>query len=291
MTKTVHILIFLFLISLASAMSPGKVGAVEVVIVGDTQLKLVAEVVSGIRKTMRVSIAVYSYDEAKGTLSRIVEKEQARIVIALGREALNETQDLPVDIPVIYGLILTPPGINRPNTTGIYMAAPVREYAALVKEYLPSINRVAVIGSRDQLDILDSVNWESYSVKNPAELVETVKQLNNTNAILILPNVSLLIPSAMEETYLQSFRKGIPLLGVSEGQVRDGALLALVVDLVSLGRSIGEYASAVIYGTKIEQLPPAPAKHFDLYLNIETAKKMGILIPDKMAAMAKGVYP
>jgi putative tryptophan/tyrosine transport system substrate-binding protein len=291
MTKTVHILIFLLLISLTFVMSAGKAGAAEVIVVGDTQLKLVTDVVSGIRKTMRASIASYSTADVKGNLNRIVKKEQARVVIALGREALNETQDLSIDIPVIYGLILTPPGINRPNTTGIYMAAPVREYASLVKEYLPSINRVAVIGSRDQLDILDGVNWEPYSVKSPVEFVETVKQLNNTNAILILPNVSILIPSAMEETYLQSFRKGIPLLGISEGQVRDGALLALVVDLVSLGRSIGDYASAVIYGTRIEELPPAPAKYFDLYLNTETAKKMGIQIPDEMLKMAKGVYP
>lgn len=291
MTRMVKILSLLFFILLLSATSCGKARASDVIVVGDTRLKLVTEVISGIRRTMKASITVYSPSEVKGTLRRIVEREQTRVVIALGRKALGETRNLPMDIPVIYGLILTPPVINRPNITGIYMAVPVSEYSALITKYLPSIKKVAVIGSRDQLDILDGSPWDTYTVKSPAEFVETVKQLKDMDAIQILPDVSLLIPAAMEETYLQSFRKGIPLMGVSEGQVRDGALLSLVVDLVGLGRDIGEYASEVIYGTRIKELPPAPAKEFNLYLNTDTAKKMDIRIPEKMLEMAKGVYP
>lgn len=276
---------------LFSALSGGEAKAVNVIVVGDTGLKLVTEVVSEIRKTLRTSIAVYAPADVTEKFRLVVEREQARVVIALGREALEETRDLPVDVPVIYGLVLTPPAVTRPNTTGIYMAVPVSKYAALVKEYLPAIRTVAVIGSRDQLDILDGVNWNPHSVKNSAEFVETVRWLGNTDAILLLPNVSLLIPAAMEETYLLSFRKEIPLMGVSEGQVRDGALLALVTDLGGLGREVGEYASAVIRGVGIDELPPEPAKKFNLYLNTETARKMGIRIPGKMLEMAKGVYP
>jgi ABC-type uncharacterized transport system substrate-binding protein len=118
-----------------------------------------------------------------------------------------------------------------------------------------------------------------------------VKRLPDTDAVVILPNVAFLIPAVMEETFLQLFRKGIPLMGISVGQVKDGALFSLVVDLVGLGRNVGEYAWAVIHGTRIEELPPAPAKNFNLYLNTNTAKKMGIRIPEKMLEVAKGVYP
>lgn len=287
------ILITLFA-ALAPVMLISRAEAAEVVIIGDTQLKLVAEVISGIRKTLRSSISIYSPDETKGTLRRIVGKEQCRIVIALGRDALAEAQTLPTDIPVIYGLILTPPAISRQNLTGIYMATPVREYADLVKKYLNSIKTVAVIGSREQINILDGHSlprWNDYSVKNSVEFVDTLKQLGNMDAILFLPNVSILTPTAMEETYLLSFRKSIPLLGISERQVRDGALLALVVDLLSHGRMIGEYASAVLNGTQVEQLPPAASRRFDLYLNTETAGKMGIRIPDEMLKMARRIYP
>jgi ABC-type uncharacterized transport system substrate-binding protein len=284
----------LLLGALTFVVSVPRVRAAEVVVVGDTELKLVAEVVSGIRKTLRRSMSTYPPAEVKGHLLRVLEQERARLVIALGRDALSEAQALPSDIPVIYGFVLTPPAISRPNTTGVYMATPVREYAELIDKYLSSIKSVAVVGSRDQLRVLDGSGpprWDTYSVDSSVELVDTLKRLKHRDAILLLPNPALLTPAAMEETYLLSFRRGIPLLGVSEKQVRDGALLALVVDLSDLGRRIGEYASRVISGTPISELPPAPARHPELYLNTETARKMGIRIPEAVLRAAKGVYP
>lgn len=286
-----HILTLLMIL-LPLAIPASQAEAAEVIIVGDTRLKLVSEIISGIRKTLKSSISVYSSDDVKGTLRSVVSKEQPRIVIPLGKGALNEAQNLPANITIIYGFVLTPPPLNRANTTGIYMATPAREYADLIGKHLHSIKSVAVIGSSDQLRTLNSgKRLDSYSVQNSIELVDTLKQLSNVDAVLLLPNAQLLTPAAMEEVYLLSFRKGIPLLGISERQVRDGALLALVADLTDMGRRIGEYASLVIRGTHVDQLPPAPARRFEVYLNRETARKMGIQLPDGLMRAAKGVVP
>ncbi|GAM10788.1 ABC transporter substrate binding protein [Geobacter sp. OR-1] len=288
-----HILTVL-LILLTLAMPASQATAAEVLIIGDTRLKLVAEIISGIRKTLKSSITVYSSDDVKGTLRSVVAKEQPRIVIPLGRGALAEAQNLPAHITVIYGFVLTPSALKRPNTTGIYMATPAREYADLLNRHLHSIKYVAVVGSGEQLRLLNGGSksrLDSYSVESSIELVDTLKTLSNTDAILLLPNAQLLTPATMEEVYLLSFRKRIPLLGISERQVRDGALLALVADLTDMGREIGEYASLVIRGAHADQLPPAPARRFDVYLNTETAKKMGIQVPDGLMRAAKGIVP
>jgi ABC-type uncharacterized transport system substrate-binding protein len=173
------------------------------------------------------------------------------------------------------------------------MATPAREYTDLIGKHLHSIKNVAVIGSDEQLRTLNShgKHLNAYSVQNSIELVDTMRQFSNIGAVLLLPNAQLLTPATMEEVYLLSFRKGIPLLGISEKQVRDGALLALVADLTDMGRRIGEYASLVMRGTHTDQLPPAPARRFDLYLNTETARKMGIQLPDGLARTAKGIFP
>ncbi len=201
---------------------------------------------------------------------------------------------LPPAIPVIYDMVVIPPPINRPNTTGFYMATPVKEYVDLIRSHLHSIKQIAVVGSRDQLHLLaggDSPYMTPYSVKNTVEFVNKVKQLNGTDAILLLPDSSLLTVTALEEAYLVSFRKGIPLLGISEKSVREGALLALVVDMGNVGRLIGEYAANALKGMDIGHLPPSPPRRFELYLNTETARKMGIRIPDEMIRMAKRAYP
>lgn len=292
MHKNVHLIPILLLLLLTLALPASQATAAEVLIVGDTKLKLVAEIISGIRKTLKSSTSVYSSDDVKGGLGSIVTREQPRIVISLGKGALAEAQNLPAHITVIYGFVLTPPALGRPNTTGIYMATPAREYADLIGKHLHSIKSVAVIGSSDQLHILNSgKRLGSYSVQNSIELINVIKQLNSTDAVLLLPNAQLLTPATMEEVYLLSFRKGIPLLGISEKQVRDGALLALVADLTDMGRRIGEYASLVMRGTHVDQLPPAPARRFDVYLNRETAKKMGIQLPDGLLRAAKGIVP
>ncbi len=283
--------IHLLLVLIGVAASPCM--AAEVVVIGDTRLKPVVEIVAGIRKGVDASVKTFSPAEVKGKLKGVVDAEGAKVVVALGKEAIYDALLLPSSIPVIYDLVVTPPQVNRANTTGFYMATPVREYSNLIRNHLHSIRKMAVVGSHDQLTILgkDEQQISSYTARNPFEFVNIVKQLDAADAILLLPDVSLLTSTAMEEAYLLSFRKKIPLLGISERHVKEGALFALVVDPASVGRQIGEYAARALKGGGIGQIPPSPAKKFELYLNAGTAKKMGIQLPDEMLRMAKRVYP
>lgn len=266
--------------------------AAEVLIIADPQLKPVTELTAGIHKTLRASSKTYSPAEIKGKLARLVEREEARVVIALGRDALNEALTLPHAIPVIYDLVVVPPIISRPNTTGFYMATPVREYQELLQNQFRELRGLAVVGSREYLHLLaGDARIDSHIVHNAAELVNTVRQIASADALLILPDVSVVSATALEEVFLFSFRKNIPLLGVSERQVKEGALLALVVDLVSVGRQIGDSANRAIKSGSVGQVAPSPAKKFELYLNTETARRMKIRLPDEVIRMARRTYP
>lgn len=268
--------------------------AAEVIVVGDTQLKPVAEIIAGIRQTIDVPFEVYDTARVKGRLSGIVEKERATVIVALGKDAIDEAAHVPSSVAVIYDLVIKPPSMNRLNTTGFYMATPVGEYVELINRYLLSIKRISVIGSPDLMLVLDGSRHpqvESLRVKSPFELISTVARLVNADALLLLPDVSLLTASAVEEVYLQSFRKGIPILGVSERHVKQGALLALVFDAAEVGRQIGEKASLAARGADMGLVPPAPSRDFDLFLNLDTAERMGISIPAELVRRAKRVFP
>lgn len=268
--------------------------AAEVLIIADAQLKPVMEVTQGMRKSLRASIRTYSPAEARGNLAAMVQREGARVVIALGHEALAEALTLPSSIPVIYDMVVTPPTINRPNTAGFYMATPSSEYAELLRNHLPALKRVAVVASRPFLNILandDSAPISPHPVRNTVEFINTVKQLDNPNAILLLPDSGVMTSTAMEEAYLYSFRRRIPLLGISERHVREGALLALVVDMVHVGRIMGEYATKALKSGSVGQPTPSPSSKFELFLNLDTDRKMRISIPDNVIRMAKRVYP
>ncbi|MDA8433673.1 MAG: ABC transporter substrate binding protein [Nitrospiraceae bacterium] len=268
--------------------------AADVLVIGDTRLSPVVEIISGIRETLDATVKVYSPSDARDRLNRIAQKEDAKVVVALGREALQEALRLPASTPVIYDLVVTPPPVSRPNTTGFYMATPVREYSALIRRYIPSVKRIAVVGSSGLLRTLedgDDPQVMPHRVKSTIELVEAVRKLDSCDAILLLPDVALLTTAALEEIYLSSFRKGIPVLGVSERSVKEGALLALVFDPVHVGRHIGEDASEAMRGVDIGRIPSSPPRNFVLYVNKSTAAKMKIHLPAELLQKARKAYP
>lgn len=286
-----HIILYTLICILLTGVS---CRAADVLIIADAQLKPVVEVTQGLRKTLRASTRTYSPNEVRGNLAAVVQREGARVVISLGRDALALALTLPPSIPVIYDMVVTPPAISRPNTAGFYMATPTSEYAELVRKHLPSLKRVAVVASSNFLNILDndtSSIVRAHSVKNVVEFVTMVKQLDNVDAILLLPDSGVLTSTAMEESYLLSFRRRIPLLGVSERYVKEGALLALVVDMVHVGKVIGEYATSALKNGRIGQPSATPPRKFELYLNMDTARKMHISIPDELLRIAKKSYP
>lgn len=286
-----HIILSALLVVLLSALS---CRAADVLIIADAQLKPVMEVTQGLRKSLRASTRTYAPAEVKGTLAAVLQREEARVVIALGREALAEALTLPPSIPVIYGMVVTPPNISRYNTIGFYMATPASEYAELLRTHLPALKRVAVVASRASLNMLAgdaSAPVTPHAVKSTVEFIATIKQLDNADAFLLLPDNAVMSSTALEETYLLSFRRRIPLLGISERHVKEGALLALVVDMVQVGRNIGEAAVRALKNGSVGQAAALPARKFELFLNTDTARKMRINLPDEVVRMARKVYP
>jgi putative tryptophan/tyrosine transport system substrate-binding protein len=281
------------LLACMALLSAAPASAAEVLIVGETQYRPVADVVAAIGDTLRSPAKVYTTSEVRGRLAAVVAGERARLVVALGKDALKEAVRLPLPTRVVYGLVIVPPKVTGSNVTGVYMATPVREYVDAVRRYLPAIKRISVFGSEDLLGALDgeSLHVNTYGVSSPSELVSTLEGLDGPQAILLLPDVTLITGAVMERAYLFSYRKNVPLLGISEGHVRQGALFALVFDPASLGRQIGEEVAAALDGKAIAAMPPSPPRSFDLCINTETAKRMGIAVPEEMLKRAKRTYP
>ena len=170
--------------------------AVEVLVVGDIQYKPVADVVGEIKSTVRLPLKVYSVSDVKERLLSTVEREDARIVVALGKDAVDEALMLPPKIRVVYGLVLAPPKTSRSNTAGVYMSTPVREYINTVRKYLTSIRKISVVGSRDMMNILDGSSYSqvaAYRVSNSSELVNTVNHLEESHALLLLLTLPCLL--------------------------------------------------------------------------------------------------
>lgn len=267
--------------------------AAKVLIVGDTQYAMVADVASEIQASLRSQSKEYATSEIKGRLSAIIERENAQIVVALGMDAVGEALRLPPSISVVYGLVVAPLRNGRANMTGVYMSPPVSEYVTTIRRYLPALGKVSVVGSPGMIKGLvgdESHLVSSYNVSSSSELVNTVNRLTNTRALLLLPDANLLTSQVMSNVFLYSFKKNVPLLGISETNVKQGALLALVFDHKAVSRQIGEKVQSILNGVNAEEIPVSPPRRYNLYINTNTAQKMKIEIPDELAKKAKRIY-
>jgi len=267
--------------------------AAKVLIVGDIRYALVAEVSRDIQLSLRSQVKEYAVSEVKGQLGALVEQEQAQVVVALGMDALAEAVRLPPSIAVVYGLVVAPPRHSRANVTGVYMSPPVSEYLATIRRYLPALGRFSVVGSQGMLRNLlgsEQTQLSVYHAASSSELVTTVNRLGDTRAILLLPDPNLLTASVMSNLYLFSFRNNIPLLGISEANVKQGSLFALVFDPKMVSRQISEKVQTILNGEDAGEIPASSPRRYNLYINNNTAKKMGIEIPAEMLGRAKKVY-
>jgi len=67
----------------------------NLIVVGDTRLQPVVDIISGIKETLNIPVKTYFPADVKGRLSSIAAQEDVRVVIALGRDAIDEAFQLP----------------------------------------------------------------------------------------------------------------------------------------------------------------------------------------------------
>jgi ABC-type uncharacterized transport system substrate-binding protein len=264
--------------------------------VGNTKLKPVSDVISGIKKTSDYTIKVKLPDEVKDNLEEIVYKEEAKAVVALGKNAVNIALTLPESIPVIYGLIISTLETDRKNITGVYMSTPVAEYLSFLNRYFPGIKRIGIICEPETCDLLKTAVTKPkttfHGATNSSEFIEGINILGNkVDAILLLPERNLISRKAIEEAYLFSFRENRPIIGISEKYVRIGSLFSLGFDTVDMGRQLGELTNKVVSRGSAGNIAQSPPDNFNIYINRKTADDMKVAIPGELINKAAKVYP
>lgn len=268
----------------------------DVIIIGDVRLKPVNDIVTIIREILSYETAVYLPNDVKGALDRIVRKEDAKMVIALGGEPTMDALILPDSVPLVYGLLIKPVLTRRQNITGVYMTTPVSEYISLLERYFPNIRKLGIVIDPETENVftqeVSSSSVTFYRANNSYEFVKSINQFGGkVDAVLLLPEKNLLTATAMEQLYRRSFTDKVPVIGVSEKHVKMGSLLALVFDEAGMGKQIGALAQKVLSRGSASGMAPVAPERFNLYLNTETAKAMKINLPDELFKKAKGIYP
>jgi len=110
------------------------------------------------------------------------------------------------------------------------------------------------------------------------------------DALWILPDTTILRSRVIEQMLLFSYRKRIPVLGLSRRHAEMGALVSLsFASSEDIGRQAAELARRIAEGSPPSAVPFTMAREVHLTVNLKTARRIEFRLPDFLRSHADAI--
>jgi len=206
------------------------------------------------------------------------------------------------DDPVRLGLVasLAHPG---GNLTGINFlnAELTAKRLEFLRELVPSVSRVAVLAKPasvdaeaplKEIDLIARAMGLQINVLNASNsreidaAFETLAR-ERPDALLVTPD-PFFRSRRMQLTHLAT-RHAIPAAYALRDYVEAGGLMSYGASLMEAYRQAGSYAGRILKGAKPADLPVVQSSKFELIINAQTARILGLSVPPSLLARADEV--
>ena len=251
------------------------------------------------------------YDRLPNLLAELIRQNPKVIVApgstpaALAAKAATTTIRILFSVsddPVKLGLVAS---LNRPdgNATGVnfFSAELGTKQLGLLRELLPSAARVGVLVNpknpvieswlRDVTETASSVRVQTDVVRasDGREIEDAFATLthNKPDALLVAAD-PFFFGRRVQLTTLAT-RHALPAIYSVREFAEIGGLTSYGPNVVTVYQQTGIYVGRVLKGEKPADLPVVQPTKFDLVVNLNTARALGLQIPDKLLALADEV--
>jgi ABC-type uncharacterized transport system substrate-binding protein len=220
----------------------------------------------------------------------------ADLIVAVGMKA-TESAAAQADTPVLavmvpesgYHEILarTAPQKRAHATSAIFLNQPWDRQLEFLHAALPERRNVGLLHSPGTH--IDVEGLRQQIVKRGGSLVVVTVQsaetlfpglesvLEDSDLLLAIPDSAIYNSGSIRNILLTSYRKGVPLIGLSQSYVNAGALCAIF----STTEQMAEQAGSIVDSfSRSRRLPePQYAADFTIAVNLQVARSMGIDLP------------
>jgi putative ABC transport system substrate-binding protein len=204
--------------------------------------------------------------------------------------------------PVRFGLVKS---INRPggNVTGILFNQNVlgAKRVELVRKIAPTVSHIALLmnptNPNVKIEEADAVagakqlglETVTLNARSASELDTAFEQLLNVNANAIITATDPIILDRREQIVSFASRHKLPTMGFVRQFATAGALVSYGPSISWMYRQAGDYIGQILKGAKPADMPVLQPTHFELVINLKTAKAFGVEVPVTVLGLADEV--
>jgi putative tryptophan/tyrosine transport system substrate-binding protein len=251
------------------------------------------------------------YDSLPAVIADFVRRSVAVIATPFTTGAIA-AKAATTTIPIVFGAAEDPvklglvTSLARPgaNVTGInfFLAEVVAKRLGLLHDLVPKAVRIAVLVNPANAAIAEATLREipeaarglglQISVLNastPREIEAAFATLvhDRADALLVLPDAFLISRRVQFATL--AARRGIPAAHSVREEVEAGGLMSYGTDILDMYRRVGVYTGEILKGAKPADLPVVQSTKFEFVINLQTARALGIEVPNALQLLADEV--
>jgi len=223
------------------------------------------------------------------------------MILAIATPSAQAVAGATKDIPILITAVTDPVAaklvnsMDKPgtNVTGTTDMNPIKDQFELLKKLVPSAKKVGVIfnagevNSQVQVDIAKQVAKDlgieilEATVATSADVLQAAQSFIGKVDAIYVPTDNTVVSAAQSVVQVTNKNK-IPLFAGESSVVDAGGLATIGINYSNLGKQTGEMALKVLKGSKPQDMPIESQKDFDVVINQDTAKLLGIEIPQEL---------
>jgi putative tryptophan/tyrosine transport system substrate-binding protein len=251
------------------------------------------------------------YERLPGLAAELV-RLPVDVIVAVGDPVVFAAKQATSTIPIVMTSVGDPVArefvvsLARPggNVTGVsnFAVTLMGKWLELLKEILPTLSQVAVL--RNAANPTHPLFWmeaqsaaprlglklQDVEVRSSADLDEAFGSVvrSRSGAVVVVPD-PLLAGVAEKRIAELAMRNGVPTMCTFKEQAEVGGLMSYGPDVAVNAHHAAGYVDKILKGAKPADLPVEQPTKFELFINLKTAKALGITIPQSVLLRADEV--
>jgi len=252
------------------------------------------------------------YNQLPSTMADLVSRRAAVIATPAGNYAAQAAKAATATIPIVFGVGEDPvklglvASLARPggNATGInfFFQEIVAKRLGLLHDLVPKAVRIAVLINPANAPVAETTLQEMPEAARALGLqiqvleARTSREIEAAFATLVRDRADALLVapdgffvSRRVQFVTLGMRHGIPSAHTTREEVEAGGLMSYGADSLDMFHRVGVYTGQILKGAKPADLPVLQSTKFQFVINLQTARALGIEVPNAMQLLADEV--